>query len=74
MVLHLPCYGLDRQAEANKEKLLCSPADALAYEREYLAKSSRTTNMKFGSMVELYMADAKTRLRPTTYEMKQWDL
>ena len=25
MVLHLPCYGLDRQTEANKEKLLCPP-------------------------------------------------
>ena len=55
-----------------KKSCFARRADALAYEREYLAKSSRTTKMKFGSLVELYMADAKTRLRPTTYEMKQW--
>ena len=55
-----------------KKSCFARRADALAYEREYLAKSSLTTKMKFGSLVELYMADAKTRLRPTTYEMKQW--
>jgi hypothetical protein len=28
--------------------------------------------MAFGSMVELYMEDCKSRLRPTTYEGKKY--
>ena len=32
-----------------KKSCFARRADALAYEREYLVKSSRTTKMKFGS-------------------------
>lgn len=47
-------------------------ADALEYERNYMAKESGNLDMTFGALVELYMADAKARLRPTTYDSKVW--
>jgi integrase len=47
-------------------------ADALEYERNYTAKESGSLEMTFGALVELYMADAKARLRPTTYGSKEF--
>ena len=47
-------------------------ADALEYERNYTAKESGSLDMTFGALADLYMADAKARLRPTTYENKTW--
>lgn len=47
-------------------------ADALEYERNYTAKEAGSLDMTFGALVDLYMADAKARLRPTTYESKVW--
>lgn len=49
-------------------------ADALEYERNYLARESGSPDMTFGDLVALYMEDAKARLRPTTYENKLWIL
>ena len=47
-------------------------ADALEYERDMLAKESGSLDMTFGALVDLYMADVKPRLRPTTYDSKVW--
>ncbi len=47
-------------------------ADALEYERNYTARESGSLDMTFGALADLYMADAKVRLRPTTYENKTW--
>ena len=47
-------------------------ADALEYERNYTAKEAGALDMTFGALVDLYMADARARLRPTTYENKTW--
>ena len=47
-------------------------ADALEYERNYMAKESGSLDMTFGALVDLYMADAKARLRPTTVDNKTW--
>lgn len=47
-------------------------ADALEYERNYVAKEKGSLDMTFGALVDLYMADAKARLRPTTYDSKVW--
>ena len=47
-------------------------ADALEYERNYMAKEAGSLEMTFGALVDLYMADARARLRPTTYESKVW--
>ena len=47
-------------------------ADAQEYERNYTAQRSGSLEMTFGALVDLYMADAKARLRPTTYANKQF--
>lgn len=44
--------------------------DAKAFERGFLEKSQASSEMKFGTLVDLYMEDCKTRLKPTTYENK----
>lgn len=45
--------------------------EAQEWEREFLAKASASCDMSFSSLVDLYMADCKTRLRATTWENKQ---
>lgn len=47
-------------------------ADALEWERNYLTKETGSLAMTFGALVELYMADAQARLRPTTHQNKMW--
>ena len=47
-------------------------ADAVEYERNYTAKEQGSLDMTFGALVDLYMADAKARLRPTTYASKEF--
>lgn len=47
-------------------------ADAQEYERDMLAKEAGNLDMTFGALVDLYMTDAKARLRPTTYDSKVW--
>ena len=37
-------------------------ADALEYERNYVAKEKGSLDMTFGALVDLYMADAKALL------------
>ncbi len=46
-------------------------SDALAYERDYVMRESRNLDMSFGALVDIYMNDAKTRLRPSTCSTKQ---
>ena len=45
-------------------------ADALEYERNYLAKEAGRLDMTMGALLDLYMTDARARLRPTTYATK----
>lgn len=45
--------------------------EAQEWEREFLTKAAASCDMSFASLVELYMADCKTRLRATTWENKQ---
>lgn len=47
-------------------------SEAQAWEREYLAKASMSCDMLFRSLVEFYMEDCKTRLKPTTWENKKY--
>ncbi len=44
--------------------------EAKSFEREFLEKSQANPEMKFETLVNLYMEDCKTRLKPTTYENK----
>lgn len=46
--------------------------EAKAFEREFLNKAHASCDMSFGSLVELYMEDCQSRLKPTTLENKQY--
>lgn len=46
--------------------------EAKAYEREFLNKSTASPAMTLGSLVQLYMEDCKSRLKPTTYANKEY--
>jgi len=46
--------------------------DAKAYEDEFLKQGSRSCDMTFGSLVELYLDDMKDRLKGTTMQNKRY--
>lgn len=46
--------------------------EALQFEREFLEKSQASPDMTFGALVDIYMEDCKSRLKPTTYENKEY--
>ena len=46
--------------------------DAKEYERQFLSKTSASCDMLFSEFMELYMADCKARLKPTTYSGKEF--
>lgn len=46
--------------------------EAKAFEREFLNKAHASCDMAFGSLVELYMEDSQSRLKPTTLENKKY--
>lgn len=47
-------------------------SEAQAWEAEFLAKASLSCDMSFASMVALYMADCRTRLRESTCAGKEY--
>jgi len=61
--------GVVRQ---HKKRGFQKKSEAVQYERDFLKKQSGSCDMSFGSMVELYMEDCKSRLRSTTYEGKKY--
>jgi integrase len=46
--------------------------DAVEYEREFLLKKSKDINMGFEKFVEIYMDDLKPRLKPSTFQNKNY--
>jgi integrase len=46
--------------------------EAKSFEREFLERSHASPDMSFKSLVELYMEDCKSRLKPTTYANKEF--
>ncbi len=46
--------------------------DAKEYERAFLEKAAGSAAMSFKSLCELYLADCKARLKPTTYRGKKY--
>lgn len=46
--------------------------DAKDFERDFLSKNNTSPDMSFGSLVEIYMEDSKSRLKPTTYGNKEF--
>lgn len=60
---------------ANKQKMqrgFKTQKEAKAFEREFLNKAHASCDMTFGSLVELYMEDCQSRLKPTTLENKKY--
>jgi len=60
---------------ANKQKMqrgFKTQKEAKAFEREFLSKAHASCDMTFGSLVELYMEDCQSRLKPTTLENKKY--
>lgn len=45
--------------------------DALDFERDFLNKARASCDMRFSSMVELYLNDCRPRLKPTTFTTKE---
>lgn len=45
--------------------------EAKQYELDFLSKAAHSCDMRFGDMVEIYMEDCKSRVRPTTYKGKE---
>ena len=45
--------------------------EALAYEREFIAKTSKDINMGFGTFIDIYMSDMKPQLKRNTYLTKE---
>lgn len=46
--------------------------DAKEYEKSFLEKISGSSTMSFQSLCDLYLADCKARLKPTTYRGKKY--
>lgn len=63
--------GNNRQ---KKKEGFTTQREAKAFEREFLNKAHASCDMTFGSLVELYMEDCKSRLKPTTLENKQYTI
>lgn len=47
-------------------------SEAKKFEREFLTKQQNNTDMNFGTLVNLYMEDAATRVRTTTLDNKKY--
>ncbi|MDL2250136.1 site-specific integrase [Lachnospiraceae bacterium OttesenSCG-928-J05] len=45
--------------------------EALAYEREFVAKTSKDINMGFDTFVDIYMKDLRPQLKESTYATKE---
>ena len=46
--------------------------EAKEYEKNFLASSATDPTITFGSLIENYMKDCETRLKPTTLDTKKW--
>lgn len=46
--------------------------EAKAFERDFLDKAHASPDMTFGSLVQLYLEDCKSRVKPTTYATKEF--
>jgi integrase len=67
-------YYVDWNGERKKKKKegFNKKSDAQEFERDFIKKQGGGSDMPFGSLVELYMEDSKSRVRSTTYENKKF--
>ena len=66
-------YYTDWQGNRRKHEKrgFTTKRDATAYEREFVAKTSRDINMGFGTFLDIYLSDLKPQLKVSTMENKE---
>ncbi len=60
------------ERKLKKKRGFARKKDAEDYEREFLRKGARSSDMSFGSLVELYLEDMRPRLRESTMRSKEY--
>lgn len=67
------CYYKDWKGERRRhdKRGFRTKREAQAYEREFLAKTSKDINMGFDTFVDIYLVDLKPQIKPTTLETKE---
>lgn len=67
------CYYRDWREERKKHEKrgFSTKKEALAYEREFLAKTSKNINMGFGTFLDIYMGDMRPQLKESTMANKE---
>lgn len=67
------CYYIDWKGIRRKHEKrgFATKKEALAYEREFLAKKTKDINMGFGMFVDIYMADLKPQIKASTFATKE---
>ncbi|MCQ2492070.1 MAG: site-specific integrase [Lachnospiraceae bacterium] len=67
------CYYTDWKGIRRKHEKrgFATKKEALAYEREFLAKKTKDINMGFGMFVDIYMDDLKPQIKASTFATKE---
>lgn len=60
------------ERKLKKKRGFARKKDAEDYEREFLRKGARSSDMSFASLVELYLDDMRPRLRESTMRSKEY--
>lgn len=67
------CYYKDWKGVRRKHEKrgFSTKKEALKYEREFLAKTSKDINMGFGAFIDIYMGDLRPQLKASTMDNKE---
>ena len=67
------CYYKDWKGVRRKHEKrgFSTKKEALKYEREFLAKTSKDINMGFGTFIDIYMGDLRPQLKASTMDNKE---
>ena len=67
------CYYKNWKGERKKHEKrgFETKKEALAYEREFLAKTSKDINMGFSSFLDIYLSDLRPQIKQSTMECKE---
>lgn len=73
MTWRVACYYKDWKGVRRKHEKRGFPTkkEALKYEREFLAKTSKDINMGFGAFIDIYMGDLRPQLKASTMDNKE---
>lgn len=67
------CYYRNWKGERKKhdKRGFATKKEAVIYEREFLAKTSKNVNMGFGTFLDIYMSDMRPQLKESTMANKE---